>query len=177
MSENIKDNLSKSMEEFRLPSYMEIPNVGLYLEQTSNYIMEYLQILPGMSLTGSMISNYVKKKIIPNTKKKLYDREQIAYLFFIAIAKSVLSLEDVQLLIELQKETCSCEEAYAYFCRELKTTLNVIFESNGAEQEEFSENSGTDTQERDLLRKMVAAVAHKVYIDKYLEMIRTEKQN
>ena len=56
-------------EKFRLPRYNEIPNVGLYLDQVTKYIDDYLSpIAP--SLTSSMISNYVKKKIIENPIKK-----------------------------------------------------------------------------------------------------------
>ena len=40
-----------------------------------------------ISLTGSMISNYVKMKLIDNPIKKQYGRDQIAHLFFIALFK------------------------------------------------------------------------------------------
>ena len=40
--------------------------------------------------------------MIANPVKKQYDRDQIAYLLVIAIAKSVLSLEHIQVLFDLQ---------------------------------------------------------------------------
>ncbi|MBQ1306569.1 MAG: DUF1836 domain-containing protein, partial [Erysipelotrichaceae bacterium] len=73
-----------AMEAFRLPTYREIPSVGLYLDQTSKYINECLSVIPGCSITNSMISNYVKHKLIANPVKKQYGRDQIAYLIFIA---------------------------------------------------------------------------------------------
>ncbi len=177
MKDTHKKQLYKNMESFHLPTYMEIPNVGLYLEQTSKYIMDYLQVLPGVTLTGSMISNYVKKKMIHSTRKKMYDREQIAYLFFIAIAKSVLTLEDVQLMIDLQKETCSWQEAYTYFCTEMEASLKNVFAEKDSDVHNLDNEEQDGTEERELLKKMIAAVAHKVYIDKYLEMLRTENDN
>ena len=77
--------------QFSLPRYEEIPDIGLYLDQTAKYINSYLEPLGEMSITPSMISNYVKHGLVENPIKKQYGQEQIAYLFFIAIAKSVLS--------------------------------------------------------------------------------------
>ena len=101
--------------EFHLPTYKEIPSVGLYLDQTSKYINECLKDLDDMEITNSMISNYVKKDLIANPVKKQYGRDQIAYLIFIAMTKSSLSLDDVKNLFDLQKQEYSCEEAYTYF--------------------------------------------------------------
>ena len=100
-----KRALSDSIREFRLPRYAEIPNVGLYLEQATKYVCEYLAPLGEYSLTPSMISNYVKKGLVANPVKKQYGRDQIAYLFFIAVAKSVLSLDALTGFIHLQQQT------------------------------------------------------------------------
>ena len=97
-----------------------------FLEQTAKYISEFLAPL-GITITGSMISKYVKKKIIANPLKKQYDREQMADLMFIAIAQSVLSLEDIQLLIKLQKDSYESKVAYKYFCTELENVLFYVF--------------------------------------------------
>ena len=90
MKETTKQRIANSVKDFRLPRYHEIPNVGLYLEQTTKYICECLAPLQENAITGTMISNYVKKGLIANPVKKLYNRDQIAYLIFIALAKNVL---------------------------------------------------------------------------------------
>ena len=92
-----------SLSTYRLPSFNEIPDVGLYLNQSVTYINRVFQSLEGISITESMISNYVKKKLVPNPIKKQYSRESIAYLIFIAVAKTVVSLDDIEALIKLQK--------------------------------------------------------------------------
>lgn len=51
-------------ENFRLPRYKEIPDIGLYLEQTVSYINNMLSIID-ISITSSMLSNYVKKGMLP----------------------------------------------------------------------------------------------------------------
>ena len=157
------------IQNFNLPAFYEIPDIGLFLEQTTKYISEYLSPLDGMALTGSMISNYVKKKIIASPVKKQYSREQIAYLFFIAVAKTVLSLEDIQLLMELQKKTYTCEKAYEYFRRELKDTLLYVF---GGKEHMDEMSSAKNMEEKTLLRNTVIAVSHKVFLDKYFKQMR-----
>ena len=95
MKETTKQRIVESVKDFHLPRYHEIPNVGLYLEQTSKYIAECLAPVQETAITSSMISNYVKKGLISSPVKKQYDREQIAHLMFIMLAKSVVSLDNL----------------------------------------------------------------------------------
>ena len=64
MNMQTKQQIAESVRHFRLPRYEEIPNVGLYLEQVTKYISEYLDPIQEGALTASMISNYVKKHLI-----------------------------------------------------------------------------------------------------------------
>ena len=65
METELKRRMAESIRGFRLPQYAEIPAVGLYLEQTIKYINGFLAPLGCLELTGSMVSNYVKKGLIP----------------------------------------------------------------------------------------------------------------
>jgi len=164
MENRLKAELISKIESFRMPSYNEIPDVGLFLEQTTKYISGIIAPLDGITITSSMISNYVKKKLIESPVKKQYSREQIAYLLFIAIAKSVTSLENIQFIITLQKKKYDSLTAYEYFCREFEAILKLAFGI-----EEKHKDSGTDSSvPKDLLRNTIIAVAHKVYLEKYL---------
>ena len=93
MKQEIKQQIGQSVQDFRLPRYQEIPDVGLYLEQATKYICRYLSPILETPLTASMISNYVKRGLLSSPVKKQYSRDQVAYLFFIAVAKNVLSLD------------------------------------------------------------------------------------
>ena len=73
-----------------LPLYENIPDVGLYLDQITKYINYYLE--KDNQLTGSMITNYVKLKIVPKGIKKTYSRKHIAQFMLIACFKYVLSM-------------------------------------------------------------------------------------
>lgn len=160
------------IEDFVLPRYEEIPNVGLYLEQTAKYISEYVSKLGDFSLTGSMISNYVKKGLVDNPVKKQYSREQIAYLFFIAIGKSVLSMEDIGLLFRLQRESYSPQQAYDYFCVELQNVLQYVF----GVKKSLDKVGTTDTETKNLLRTAIITVAHKAYLDRAFAVLHGENE-
>lgn len=172
MRELICQQLKDSVRDFRLPRYAEIPSVGLYLEQASKYICEYLEPLGDFSLTPSMISNYVKKGLISSPVKKQYSREQIAYLFFIAVGKSVLSLDALSNFIALQKRTYDLQRAYDYFCEEFENVLAFTFEVADVMEVKGEDN----TMEKRLLFACIVAAVEKVYLENYLEVL-TKAEN
>ena len=171
MKREVSAQISAQVENFRLPRYEEIPNVGLYLEQVTKYIVEYLAPLQEGAITGSMISNYVKKGLVDNPVKKQYGREQIAYLFFIAVAKNVLTLDELMLFIHRQKQTYAPKKAYDYFCEELENILGFVFGLKSAVDVVGSDH----TQEKEMLRNTIIAVAHKVYLQKYFADLSTDQ--
>ena len=170
MNSSSKKRVMESIQNFRLPRYHEIPNVGLYLEQTTKYISEYLEPLGDYGLTASMISNYVKKGLVSSPVKKQYDRDQIAYLFFIAVAKTVLSLDALTGFIALQKRTYPLEIAYNFFCNQMEGTLQYTCELTDVV--EIGDMETTD--EKRLLYSCIVAVTQKIYLEKCLEAIAAE---
>ena len=170
MKQTTKQNIADSLRNFHLPRYREIPDVGLYLDQTAKYISEFLSPVVE-NLTPSMISNYVKKDLIDNPVKKQYYREQIAYLIFIAIAKNVLSLDGLINFIALQKRTYSLQIAYDYFCEQFESTLFFT-----AEVKDTMDIVGEDTaDEKRLLFSCIVAVTQKIYLERCLEAISLEE--
>ena len=168
MDQKTKERIQDSIRDFRMPRYNEIPDVGLFLEQTAKFISEALKPLENIAITGSMISNYVKRGLIAKPVKKQYDREQIAYLFFIAVAKSVLSLEEISWVIQIQKASYPAARAYEYFCRELENVLFYVF----GLKSQLDRVGTEDTEEKTILRNTIIAVAHKTYLNKCLAAIQ-----
>ena len=115
------------MLKFQLPAYQEIPNVGLYLEQTLKYINDTFSAFRSVELTKSMISNYVKLGYLRRPVKKQYDREQIAALLFIAVSKQVLSMDNIGKLFRMQMELGSMEESYTAFKADFDYLLDSIW--------------------------------------------------
>ena len=171
MKPETKLQVAESLRDFRLPRYNEIPNMGLYLEQATKYVGEYLAPLGDYTLTPSMISNYVKKGLIANPVKKQYGREQIAYLFFIAVAKSVLSLDALVGFIKVQQRSYTLPKAYDYFCDQLESLLKFTFEISDTLEMHGEDN----TDEKRLLFTCMVAAVQKVYLEKCLEAIANEE--
>ena len=158
------------IQGFHLPRYQDLPNMGLYLEQTTKYINHFLAPLGCIEITSSMISNYVKKGLIPSPVKKQYYADQIAYLFFIAIAKQVLSMENIIALAEQQRKTYTVPVAYDYFCMELENMLYFVFGLTDT----VEEVGVTSTHQKNMLRSLIIAAAQIIYLDRCLAVPEAE---
>lgn len=141
-----------------LPRYHEITNVGLYLEQTAKFVNQYLKDLNQPELTNSMISNYVKLKLLYNPEKKQYSSKHIATLIFIALAKNVVSLDDIRYLLSLDVEFSSFEDNYNLFCTLFDICLSSLFSNKTISLAEYS-------QHQDLLIPIIKAITQKIYLD------------
>ena len=87
MIKSFNEDIIKSIQDFKLPKYEEIPNVGLYLEQTAKYISEYLAPLQDGAITGSMISNYVKKGLVSNPVKSSITESRLLISFLLRLRR------------------------------------------------------------------------------------------
>lgn len=162
-----EQKMAQELNNFSLPRYQELPDVGLYLEQTTNYLNQCLCPLGDVKLTSSMISNYVKHGLISRPQKKLYQTEQLAELMFIAVAKNVLQLDNLKLAIQIQRQSYDTQTAYDYFCEELENVLRYVF----GLQDELAVVGHDHTEQKHMLRNLIMTVSHKVYLDKYFETL------
>lgn len=161
------------LEAFHMPRFREIPNMGLYLDQTIKYINQHLEPLGCMEITSSMVSNYVKKGYIKSPERKQYDAEQIAYLFFIAVAKNVLSMESIARMFSLMQGVQTMDSVYDYFCSELENVLNYIF----GLQEDISYLGTTNSEAKDMLRSVIVAVANVIYVNDKLKSMQPQEND
>ena len=80
------------LNNYRLPAWEQIPDLGLYMEQVIALLRQYLDYLPPELkdeefITAAAINNYVRTKIMPEPVKKRYYRIHIAYLLVICTLK------------------------------------------------------------------------------------------
>ncbi len=90
--------------EFELPTWENIPDIGLYMEQVIVLLKQYLDYLPpdlkeAQFITPSTINNYVRMKVIPEPVKKRYYRIHIAYLIMVLTMKEGIEISLIQKLI------------------------------------------------------------------------------
>lgn len=92
------------LRDYRLPGWDSIPDLGLYMEQVTVLLKQYLDYLPPelkeeQFITPSTINNYVRMKIMPEPKKKRYYRLHLAYLIVILTLKQSLSIPLIRELL------------------------------------------------------------------------------
>lgn len=168
----LKEKMSESISEFSLPRYDEINNVGLYLEQVAEYINFYLSPLGEAEITVSMISNYVKQKIVDAPLKKQYYNTQIAQLIFVSVIKLTAALEDIRLMFDVQRATYDIKTAYDYFCDEFENTLKYAF----GVTKNIKKCGITESGAKDLLHNGINSVVTKIYFDKYMTALRINRE-
>ena len=161
MDKHIKDALGDSMRGFRLPRYHELPDMGLYLEQTTKYINQCIEPLGFSLLTGSMIRNYIKQGLVLPPENKQYCATQIAHLIAIVLLKQVLPLEHVGTLFIRQEDVYAEKVAYDYFCEELE---NILYFRFGL-KEEVADIGVTSSLEKEMLRSAIIALSHIAYLN------------
>ena len=142
--------------------------MGLYLEQVTRFVNTYLRQVGCAEITPSMVSNYVKQKTIPGPVKKAYSAESIAYLMFVSFVKTVLSMEDIRMLEELQRDSYSLPVTYDYFCDEFENVLHTVFGLQPA----LEKKGVTQSIQKDILRSAILAAIQKVYLDTYIRVVR-----
>ena len=65
------------LDDFKLPTWNEIPDIGLFMDQVITLLTQYLDYLPpelkeDSCITPAAINNYVRMKIMTDQKKKRY---------------------------------------------------------------------------------------------------------
>lgn len=132
----------KYLDDFRLPRWEEIPNLGLYMEQVTVLLREYLDYLPPelkdeQFITAATINNYVRIKVMPEPVKRRYYRVHIAYLIIILTLKQSLSIALIQKVIPMGLSEEEVEHIYAsyasrhrqaaqYFIQQIRLTAGPI---------------------------------------------------
>ena len=167
MDAPIEVELQKSLENFHIPRYHELPDFGLRLEQVTRYVSRYVPT----PVTGPMVSNYVKQKIIPGPEKKSYGVDSIAYLIIVTYLKNTVSMEDIRFLLGVQQDSYQLSVAYDYFCEELEDLLRYVI----GIQETPSVIDHMHPQ-KELLRTALFSVTYKIYLAYRIALLRQEEQ-
>lgn len=81
----------------------DVPNIDLYMDQVTTFMDEHLSDVKRYKddkiLTKTMINNYTKNDLLPPPVKKKYSKEHIYVLTFIYYLKNILSISDIQKLL------------------------------------------------------------------------------
>lgn len=107
MTLNTEDLLNSILESLDRIEYIkpeDIPNIDLYMDQVTTFMDSKLQSSlrypeNDKILTKTMINNYAKNNLLPPPVKKKYSKEHVLLLIFIYYYKGILSINDIQTLL------------------------------------------------------------------------------
>ena len=121
----------KYLEDFRLPYWKEIPDIGLYMEQVIILLKGYLDYLPPelkdeQIVTAATINNYVRTKIMPEPIKKKYYRIHIAYLVMICTLKQTLPIAMIQKIIPMNLSSEEVNTIYDQYSERHAITIKYF---------------------------------------------------
>jgi len=108
MTINTEDLLNSILESLDRIDYIkpkDIPNIDLYMDQVTTFMDNKLRASARYPeedkvLTKTMINNYAKNDLLPPPVKKKYSKEHVLLLIFIYYYKGILSINDIQALLQ-----------------------------------------------------------------------------
>ncbi|MBQ8231102.1 MAG: DUF1836 domain-containing protein [Lachnospiraceae bacterium] len=148
-TENLLHSILEGLDKLEYVKSADIPNIDLYMDQVTTFMDNRLRNLarnPGVDkvMTKTMINNYAKNDLLPPPVKKKYSKEHVLLLFFIYYYKNVLSISDIQTLLNPITEK--------YFQNDKEFSLEKIY------QEVFSmEKDEIEALKRDVEDKFAKA--------------------
>jgi len=121
------------LEDYRLPDWEEIPDLGLYMDQVVTLLTEYLDYMPPelkeeQIITPAAINNYVRKKIMPEPVKKKYYRVHIACLIMVCTLKQSLSIPTLKTMIPLGQDEEELHRVYSAYVLRHRLTCKYFLE-------------------------------------------------
>ena len=104
-TEDLLNSILESLDRITYIKAEDIPNIDLYMDQVTTFMESRLKRTtrnPGEDkiLTKTMINNYAKNDLLPPPNKKKYTKEHVMLLVFIYYYKGILSINDIQALLE-----------------------------------------------------------------------------
>ncbi len=122
--EDLLNSILESLDRIKYIKLEDIPNIDLYMDQVTTFMEKQLRNTvrnPGTDkiLTKTMINNYAKNNLLPPPMKKKYSKEHVLLLIFIYYYKGILTINDIQTLLNpltekfFQKEGFNLGDVYS----------------------------------------------------------------
>lgn len=158
--------INNSLQNFHIPTWNELPNIDLYLDQVVNLVNSTLSPFLAFSekekdiqiLTKTMINNYVKNNLIEAPIKKKYSKIQVSKLFVICILKQVYSMNDIKSLIDIALNDSDLEKAYNKFGEKFEEAIKCTYNRTDFTLDENSKETLY------LLKSVLLSCSYKIYV-------------
>lgn len=101
--DNLLNSILASISRIDYVKSTDIPNIDLYMDQVTSFMEKQLKSTKRNEddkvLTKTMINNYAKNNLLPAPVKKKYSKEHLLLLTFIYYFKNILSMKDIEALL------------------------------------------------------------------------------
>lgn len=180
---NLINSIMESLSRIEHIQLDEIPNIDLYMDQVTTLMDTKLRASTRYPkedkiLTKTMINNYAKNDLLPPPVKKKYSKEHVLVLIFIYYFKGVLSISDIQTLLQPITEKYFdngkefgladiYEEVFSLEAAEVEALKADVTEKYQNAQKTFTDVS---EEEAEFLRQFsfICVLSYDVYIKKLL---------
>lgn len=169
------------MLHYDLPTWAELPDLELYMDQVVALVTRYLDILPQANLTDAVITpstvnNYVRMKVMPAPVRKKYTRVHLAYLILICLLKQSLTLSEIQIILPMDLPESDVRVIYDSFVTRIHDTSRLFINQVKAEAEDVLKPGNGDGRERTtraeelMLTTAVSSVLYRLLATKLLNL-------
>ena len=181
--DDLLESILASLERIRYIEPEDIPGIDMYMDQVTSFMDKRLKATvrnPGDDriLTKTMINNYAKNDLIPPPVKKKYSKEHVILLIFIYYYKGILSIGDIQKLLEpitekyfQNDETFDLESVYREVINMEKAQLNGLKEDVIKKFKEAQETFGDAPESgKEFLQRFafICLLSYDVYVKKLM---------
>ena len=139
----------------------DIPDEEMFMEQVTTFmekeLKNNLRNEDEKTLTKAMINNYTKNKIMPPPVKKRYSREHLIFLIYIYYMKNVMSISDIQKLMEpLMSEEMTEERLFELYTKtfEMEKAQYFNIEQSVVKAKEITEKKLPESEDERLSKML-----------------------
>lgn len=159
--------LVERMTHVHVSRIAELPRIELYLDQVLAIVADELSfmVLPGeVALTGSMVNNYVKQKVVPAPCRKRYTRRHVASLLFVTAMKRVYSIGQIACIMGMiEKSDVDAAALYDEVVSALEGALAWRFSAGAAGSVPHVTQAPPELAR--VLEAALSSLAAKVYVE------------
>ncbi len=197
-NDDLINSIIASLGRIETISLDDMPNIDLYMDQLTTFMDEKLKKTTrhpetDKILTKTMINNYAKNDLLPPPVRKKYSKDHLILLIFIYYLKNILSINDIQTLIDPLKERFHVsddelnlsriyETAYTLQNKGLEPVIEDLKEKYERSLETFADEKISDEERKRMqLFSFIVELSYDVYvkkllIEKILDNVTLEKE-
>ncbi|MBQ9591105.1 MAG: DUF1836 domain-containing protein [Butyrivibrio sp.] len=184
-NDDLMNSIIASLGRIDNISLAEMPNIDIYMDQLTTFMDERLKKTTrhpetDKILTKTMINNYAKNNLLPPPVRKKYSKDHLILLVFIYYMKNILSINDIQTMIEPLKARFHVSDdelnlskiystAYDLQSEELEPVIEDLKKKYARSLKTFEdENISDEERKRMQMFSFITLLSYDVYVKKLL---------